>query len=57
MLTGECVNYGFECGGMVPGDVNWDGPLGTVSSLAEDAFASGLVAVAVAWTELVGMAT
>lgn len=50
VLAGERINYGCEGGGMVFGEVNRDGPLWTVSYLAEDAFASDLVAVTVAWT-------
>ena len=50
VLAGERINYGCEGGGMVLGEVNRDGPLWTVSYLAEGAFASDLVAVAVAWT-------
>jgi hypothetical protein len=50
VLAGERVNYGCESGGMVLGEVNRDGPVWTVSYLAEDVFASDLVAVAVVWT-------
>ncbi len=50
VLAGERVNYGCDDGGLVLGEVDRSAPQWAVSYLAEGAFATDLVPVAVAWT-------
>lgn len=50
VVADERINYGCESGGYVIGELDRSGPVWMASFLANDAYASDLVPVAVVWT-------